>query len=100
VEDGRSVEAAARQLDRTGARVTGWSGSGGARGCADCRRGGGMEEPATLGCSWTRVAGGRTSQGGGRRVPTGGRVPTLDDGAATTIDLSEWAWTWGQAGLT
>jgi hypothetical protein len=42
-----------------------------------------MEEPATLGCSWTMAVGGRTSQGGG------GRVLALDDGVAAAIDLNE-----------
>jgi hypothetical protein len=32
------------------------------------------------------------------RAETGGQVSTLDDGAATVIDLSEWVWTWGRAG--
>jgi hypothetical protein len=59
---------------------------GGARGGTDCKGGSGMEELATPGCSWTGTV------GGGGRVPAGGRVPTLDDGAAVAvIDLSKWA---------
>jgi hypothetical protein len=42
-----------------------------------------VEEPATPGCSWTGAVGGRSSQGGGRRVSA------LDDGVAMVIDLTE-----------
>jgi hypothetical protein len=65
VEDDRGVEAAAWRFDQTGAGATGRPGCGGARGGTGCRGGGGVEEPATLGCSWTVAVGGRTSQGGG-----------------------------------
>jgi hypothetical protein len=71
VEDDRGVEVAAPQLDRTGAGATGRPGCGGAQGGTGCRGGGGVEEPATPGCSWTGAVGGRISQGGGGQVPTG-----------------------------
>jgi hypothetical protein len=54
-------------------------------------------EPTTPGCSWIGAIGERTSQGGDGRVPAGGQVSALDDGAATVIDLSEWVWTRGRA---
>jgi hypothetical protein len=100
VEEPAAEEAAAawRSRPRQGADGGGVEepttpGRGGARGGAVCRGGGGVEELTTPSCSWTGAIGGQTSQGGG------GRVPTLDDGAAATvIDLSEWTWTRGQTG--
>jgi hypothetical protein len=82
VEDGRGVEVAVCWLDQTGAGVTGRSRHGGDWGGADCRGGDGVDEPATLGCSWTGAVGGQTSQIGGERVPV------LEVGAAAAIDLS------------
>jgi hypothetical protein len=61
VEDGRVIEVAVRWLVQIGARVTGWSEHGGARGGTGCRGGASVEEPAMPGCSWTGAVGGRTS---------------------------------------
>jgi hypothetical protein len=55
VEDDRGIEAATHRFDRIGAGAIGRPGHGGAQGGACCRGGGGVEEPATLGCSWTGV---------------------------------------------
>jgi hypothetical protein len=92
VEDGRCIEAAVRQLDRIEAGATGRPGMEELGEVPAAEEG--VEEPATPGCSWTEAVGGRTSQ------CEGGQVPALDDGAAATIDLSEWAWTRGRVGRT
>jgi hypothetical protein len=59
MEDGWGIEAAVRQLDRTGAGVTGRPGRGGAQGGTGYRGGNGVEELATPDYSWTGAVGGR-----------------------------------------